>query len=383
MHFFAFFPPINNPTSYYLDPENFPNQELMSECLSFMKNALSYNENDNNNCLNIQWHIYKGIKQNPSNIDELLHEILAWKISPRDLHTIFGLTLKWFGGYPCGKHMGIFESELNKIEREFLLQLPNERTPEKEFCVVDNKNVDTSIHDGDWVQLKIQSNKVYKGSSFIHRFNIDFEDLPLFVIEGLIFPYFEYGRDLYTHESYTKWRYNLLQNLKTIPKTHRKKAIEKAIEHGTKVLKYHSSRCMREDVCPLEESLIRRITITEEILDEMKPKELDISSEEIPSNVPKEFTTGRQVLAMHYLLKHAGVNDTDKTAQARFIQFLTCKQLGAKNIRNTDIYKRLRSPIAVNEETSTKDLQFIRTYFEELGLTAIVKEINKEIGSKE
>jgi hypothetical protein len=95
----------------------------------------------------------------------------------------------------------------------------------------------------------------------------------------------------------------------------------------------------------------------------------------------KEFSTARQVLAVHYLLKHLNVNNIDHTAKARFVQFLTNKETGAKEIKNTRIYKYICSPLKKDEKSLIADLQFIRVYFENLGLTNIVEEINKEIGN--
>jgi len=88
----------------------------------------------------------------------------------------------------------------------------------------------------------------------------------------------------------------------------------------------------------------------------------------------KDFTTARQVLTVHYLLKFANVKNVDKTEIARFIQFLT-----GKNFDN--IYKKLQSPFKLNDKSLREDLRFVRDYFERLGLFEIVKMINNEISS--
>src|SRR5690349_24785285 len=81
------------------------------------------------------------------------------------------------------------------------------------------------------------------------------------------------------------------------------------------------------------------------------------------------FTTARQVLAIHYLLEYCQVKDVDKTRIARFIEFLT-----GKNYDN--IYKAVRSPLASKKSNfRAEDLQFIRLFFEDLGLGEIVKMI--------
>ncbi len=86
----------------------------------------------------------------------------------------------------------------------------------------------------------------------------------------------------------------------------------------------------------------------------------------------KEFTTARQVLAVHFLLKYAQVRNVDKSEIARFIQFLT-----GKNYDN--IYKKVRNPYSHINKTFKQDLKFIREYFEKLHLSEMVKMINNEI----
>jgi transcription initiation factor TFIIIB Brf1 subunit/transcription initiation factor TFIIB len=88
----------------------------------------------------------------------------------------------------------------------------------------------------------------------------------------------------------------------------------------------------------------------------------------------KSFTTARQVLAVHYLLKYANVKNIDRTEIARFIQFLT-----GKNFDN--IYKKLQSPFKLNDKYLKEDLRYVKDYFERLGMQEIVKMINNEISA--
>jgi hypothetical protein len=92
------------------------------------------------------------------------------------------------------------------------------------------------------------------------------------------------------------------------------------------------------------------------------------------SDKSKEFTTARQVLAVHYLLKYANVKNVDKTEITRFIHFLT-----GKNFDN--IYKKLQNPFKLNDKSLKEDLRFIRDYFERLGMIEIVKMINNELNN--
>jgi hypothetical protein len=95
-----------------------------------------------------------------------------------------------------------------------------------------------------------------------------------------------------------------------------------------------------------------------------------------------DYTLNRQVLFMYYLLNKAGVEKTvvDTTEIARIIQGITTRQIAAKRIENTDIYKRLKNPLKDNSKGSFKsDLVFVRNLFEKLSLSDVVSEINKEI----
>jgi hypothetical protein len=99
-------------------------------------------------------------------------------------------------------------------------------------------------------------------------------------------------------------------------------------------------------------------------------------------NSKSDYTLNRQILFMDYLLKKAGVERTvvDLTEIARIVQGLISRQLKAKGIENTDIYKRMKNPLKDNSKGSGKsDLIFVRNLFEKLSLNDVVTEINKEI----
>jgi len=96
----------------------------------------------------------------------------------------------------------------------------------------------------------------------------------------------------------------------------------------------------------------------------------NISEETSDKN--KEFTNTRQVMAIHYLLKYCQVKNVDNKEKARFIQFLT-----GKNLDN--IYKRVQSPLNGNDRYINEDLKYVRGYFDRLGMKEIVKMINNEL----
>ena len=92
---------------------------------------------------------------------------------------------------------------------------------------------------------------------------------------------------------------------------------------------------------------------------------------DIPSKYD-EFTTTRQVLAMHYLLKYCQVRNVDESVKARFIHFLTSKNY-------SKIYDRIRNPLEGSSKRMKQDLKYVQAYFEELEMTEIVKMITNEI----
>lgn len=94
----------------------------------------------------------------------------------------------------------------------------------------------------------------------------------------------------------------------------------------------------------------------------------------------KEFTLARQVLALHFLLKQVGINPIDvPTPVATFIRFLTGRELNAKRVQDTTIYKKVTKPYKLNDKDVIKDLKYIKQYFDDMELAVIVTEIEKEI----
>lgn len=99
-------------------------------------------------------------------------------------------------------------------------------------------------------------------------------------------------------------------------------------------------------------------------------KQRDSQSETIQRN--PEFTTARQVLAVHYLLRYVKAQNVNKTEIARFIEFLTGKNYDS-------IYKKVREPLKIKDSEAKKDLKFVRTHFLKLELSEIVRMIDEEM----
>lgn len=340
------------------------------------------------------------------------------------------------------------------------------------------------------------ANFAYPANQYMDKIEINFEDLPKYVIEQGILQRFEKLRhvlDIHQSDYYDNWINDWKKWITTIPEQYIVKTILKGIEYGKKIYDYHlQNECDNKDTCLHNESWERRIALAENfmnsILKESKTTRMDFSKwilgkpdwkeiawryntgreyqhkqdliavfwnsyvyfqqkfekyfeefhaipkdyfeklifefrQSFPRNSRvsgvnyfddlveqlieryekiivdslghdsdieqlestqknKDFTTARQVLAVHYLLEHCKIVGVDNTVKARFIQFLTGKEAGATNIKNTTIYKRVRSPLGYDDKKIIDDLQYIRKFFEELGLREIAESITKEINTK-
>jgi hypothetical protein len=81
------------------------------------------------------------------------------------------------------------------------------------------------------------------------------------------------------------------------------------------------------------------------------------------------------VIALGFMLRHLGVRNIDKTTQADFIEFLTGKN-------NKDIYDKLRETDSQVRLRGGSDAQYVRGWFDKLGLSEMVKELDVLIDKK-
>ena len=88
-----------------------------------------------------------------------------------------------------------------------------------------------------------------------------------------------------------------------------------------------------------------------------------------------EFTLNRQVLALGYILKHLGVKNIDKTAQADFVEFLI-------NKTNKDIYDTLRELDDRLLHKEGQDAEYVAARFRKLGLETLADEIENTLRQK-
>ncbi len=108
-------------------------------------------------------------------------------------------------------------------------------------------------------------------------------------------------------------------------------------------------------------------------------EEIDTLDDEQTKKFKKEFTTSRQIIAIHYLFQFANIKNCDQTEKARFARFLIGKELGNTKIENTTIYKKVRSPFKITDSEMKKDLRYVKELFEKLNHREIVDAITKEI----
>lgn len=234
--------------------------------------------------------------------------------------------------------------------------------------------------------LNMAVNKRFPGSTYYEKIEIDFENLSDTFIDTYIIRNFE-DRTFHNFTDQSewrdKWRFGVLTE---VLKKEQSKLVQKAIEYAEKSMQHFISQ--RRDI-DLHKQILEiwrlRIEYAKELLEELQPSTLVDNHanqlQEVGERNP-EFTTARQVLAIHYLLEHCGASGYDKTNVARFIQFLTGKETGAKNIGDTQIYKRLNRLFSTDNRTLAADLTFVRGHFEKIGLPDIAQKITKEINTK-
>ncbi len=93
----------------------------------------------------------------------------------------------------------------------------------------------------------------------------------------------------------------------------------------------------------------------------------------------KENTARRQALAIYYIDTHLTLNKSGDISLIRFIQFLTDKNL--HTVKDAFGIPRKFSEYKSSKEAEAliSDLQYIRIRFEDLKLSAIIKQIDLDI----
>ncbi|MBT3799762.1 MAG: hypothetical protein HOG05_01290, partial [Bacteroidetes bacterium] len=114
-----------------------------------------------------------------------------------------------------------------------------------------------------------------------------------------------------------------------------------------------------------------------DLFDEEEQVEDPIIQKKVENN-----TLSKRVLVMHFLLKEAGVElrtNTNISAVARLTHLVFDIKI-PNRIQDSNIYKYLsKAPNFKNDQEIKKDLQDVRTYFEDINAKEIVEKINSEI----
>jgi hypothetical protein len=128
--------------------------------------------------------------------------------------------------------------------------------------------------------------------NYYRKVQIDFVDLPQYIIENVIY-FFDYDGWLTKDEDFIKWSQQLKKFLQTIPDNYIDSFLQKGIELASKADQYHSEKeCQERGRCLLSEGWQRRKAIAENLLREILPppmKEKKAGPKMKPAFVPKPF----------------------------------------------------------------------------------------------
>jgi hypothetical protein len=367
--------------NWFFNADNIPNQNAVFATKEFLDKRRS-DHWDPLHFFNLLFRQIDELKDHLTKPIDFVAKLKAIPLSDIQRHTLFGMLLYWHGGYPVNNLDPKYNTILKLIEREFFATFPEDRTPEKEFCATPVEAAKRLKEAGAHIHAALRSSPTFTESRYFNHVMVDFEDLPQYVIQrGIVWP-FESER-LHKDSDFTEWQQKYIEFLRTIPATHIAKTLQKGVEYAKKVYHYHlDNECTNAATCPLNQSWERRIAMTEQILQELAKAtgEEDSQLAEEKEGKNKSFTTARQVLAVHYLLKSLGINPVDAPVPvAEFVQFLTGREVNAKRIQDSTLYKKVASPFKLNDAALKKDLEFIMPFFKKIGLEAIVTDIEREI----
>lgn len=121
------------------------------------------------------------------------------------------------------------------------------------------------------------------------------------------------------------------------------------------------------------------LTVEADIKQKPNPTSKQESKMQNQAEKPDDPTSRQHVIAMHLLLDSLVENTYDRTALARFVQFFSGKETGAKSITNTGIYAYSKAPFQTSKPELIKALETIRPYFKDLGLSRSLNELEKRL----
>lgn len=327
--------------------------------------------------------LYKQVKEIPSYLDkpvDFVEKLNKLPLTELQRYIMFGIILKWHGGHPINNLDTQYNTILKFIERQFLRAYSGEDMPEKQFCATSPVTKELLRNAEALTKAAVIKSYYFPESKYIDKVNIDFEELPDWVIQkGIIWKFEKQHKQ--SENEYNKWKEDYYALFESVPEEHILKTITKGIEYAKKIYQFHlQNECSDPQKCVLNQSWQRRIVIAENLLKQVKPAPVAILETEETQGKNKGFTSARQVLAIHYLLIEAGISPVDNlTVVARFVQFVTGREINAKRIQDTTIYKRVVQPFKLNDDELQKDLIYVKKFFETLNLSTIVAQIDQEI----
>lgn len=126
----------NRDLEWYTNAENIPNQKLVLSIVDFIRQHRS-GLVDPLDFLNLLYKQVDDLKSFLEHPDDYLRILKTLPISEELRYTLFGMILKWHGGYPVNNLNPRYNAILQEIEREFLSMEPTANAPEKDFCKLD------------------------------------------------------------------------------------------------------------------------------------------------------------------------------------------------------------------------------------------------------
>lgn len=125
-----------NDLTFYTNKENIPNQGLVKQTIDYFMEGEGRRAFKALTFLNLLWPQYEFLIKNVADSEKVISHLLSLPLSELEKHVLFGLLLKWFGGYPINNLNPEYQRILKHIEKLFLAH-PGQ-TPEKEFCKRDD-----------------------------------------------------------------------------------------------------------------------------------------------------------------------------------------------------------------------------------------------------
>ena len=125
----------NNEIDYFTNEKNIPNQKLVRETIEYFEKGHGLRVFNALEILNLLEKQYHFVLQNIDKTSSVVESLKSLPLSDLEKHVLYGLILKWFGGYPVNNLDEDCDRTLKEIEKEFLRYEDN--TPEKEFCKAD------------------------------------------------------------------------------------------------------------------------------------------------------------------------------------------------------------------------------------------------------